>query len=82
MKILLIVFLLFFGYFQLNAQSFKTIELKPIGKHGGTYFYNIKRVHGGEIIAKHHLRKGIERYNSLVIGASSQSVGIGLTYRF
>jgi hypothetical protein len=151
MKILLVIFLLFFGSFQLHAQKFRTIELKPIIKQGGTYFYNLKRVHGGayglqiplqsledeeinkrykafrswrvaesvfafvpliyilshprgrainrdefwlvygvsiggiiggEIIAKHHLQKGIERYNSLVIGASSQSVGLVLSYRF
>jgi hypothetical protein len=35
-----------------------------------------------EIVANKRIKKGVDRYNSLVIGVSGQVVGPALTYRF
>lgn len=151
MKSLFTLVLICFGLLSCTAQKFKTIELKPIVRQGGVYYYDLKRVHGGayglqiplqsldddevnkyykrfrgwrlvgigfsvipavyifslsrnqflnetqfwtvfgvsivgglacEVIAIHHIRKGIDRYNTLVLGVSRQEVGPSLTYKF
>ena len=143
--------LIFFCWFNSFSQKFKTVELKPIVRQGGVYYYDLKRVHGGayglqiplqslnddeinrryktfrtlrvsesivaaapafylisisrnqlinqtefwtvfgasigaslglELVAHLQIKKGIDRYNTLVIGVSSQVVGPSFTYRF
>jgi hypothetical protein len=37
---------------------------------------------GLEISAKHHLRKGIDRYNQLIVSPGSASAGVNITYKF
>jgi hypothetical protein len=151
MKKIFLVILILGIQLTLVAQKFQTIEMKPIVKQGGRYFYDFKKVHGGayglqiplqslndeevnrryknyrtynqlaitssiipvvyiltisrnqvvspsefwiifggalaaaislELIGQHHIKKGVDRYNSLIIGASSQSLGASLTYKF
>jgi hypothetical protein len=143
--------LLFFCWFYGFSQKFKTIELKPIVRQGGMYYYDLKKVHGGayglqiplqslnddeinrryktfrtlrvfegivatvpaiyivsisrnqivnqtefwtvfgvsiatslglELVAHLQIKKGIDRYNTLVIGVSSQVIGPSLIYKF
>jgi hypothetical protein len=135
------------------AQRLKTIELQPIHRQGGRYFYGFNRVDSGpyglqiplqsvgddevsarykkfktfrvlegvvslvplfylfylsgnhyqqtnsqtfwtiwgssvaavillEVGGRSHLKKGIDRYNELILQPSSQSAGLSLTYRF
>ncbi|MDZ4715714.1 MAG: hypothetical protein SH819_09615 [Cytophagales bacterium] len=42
-KTWLLAFLVFMS-FQLTAQRYKTIELKPITKQGWSYFYDMKKI--------------------------------------
>jgi hypothetical protein len=138
---------------EVAAQRLRTIELQPIHRQGGSYYYNFKRVEGGpyglqiplqslddeeinahykkfrsfrvfegaaslvpliyllsitanhqhqpnsqtfwtvwgvsaaavialEIGARKHLKKGINRYNELILQPSGRSPGLSLTYRF
>ncbi len=48
------------------------------------YGVSVATILGLEIVAKHHLSKGIDRYNQLIVapGSSSASLGATITYKF
>jgi hypothetical protein len=55
----------------LNATTFWTV-----------YGTSVLAIIGLEIAAKHHLKKGIDRYNQLIISPGSASLGAAVTYKF
>ncbi|HWA32568.1 MAG TPA: hypothetical protein VG737_00490, partial [Cyclobacteriaceae bacterium] len=56
---------------KLNSTTFWTI-----------YGVSVLAAIGLEITAKHHLKKGIDRYNQLILSPGSASLGATITYKF